>query len=62
MVTCPYCSYQLLRHVRHGEIYWFCSHCWQEVPNLESVSSFLNRVIDTTKPRTDSKPEASIGS
>lgn len=31
---CPCCSEPLLRHARHGSIYWFCSHCWQEMPNL----------------------------
>ncbi len=32
--TCPCCSEPLLRHIRGGSIYWFCSHCWQEMPNL----------------------------
>jgi hypothetical protein len=35
--TCPCCSERLLRHVRTGSIYWFCSHCWQEMPNLQST-------------------------
>jgi hypothetical protein len=36
--TCPCCSEQLLRHARTGgSIYWFCSHCWQEMPNLNST-------------------------
>jgi predicted amidophosphoribosyltransferase len=37
MHTCPCCSETLLRHARHNHIYWFCPHCWQEMPDLESV-------------------------
>lgn len=37
MHTCPCCSTSLLRHVRHNSIYWYCSHCRQEMPNLESI-------------------------
>ncbi len=36
MPRCPCCAEKLLRHVRQGEIYWFCSHCWQEMPDLAS--------------------------
>ncbi len=24
----------MLRHIRANETYWFCRHCWQEMPNL----------------------------
>lgn len=34
---CPCCSEQLLRHARHGQVYWFCLHCRQEMPNLSAV-------------------------
>jgi hypothetical protein len=34
MNTCPCCSEQLLRHARSNTIYWFCSRCRQEMPNL----------------------------
>ncbi len=37
MPKCPCCAEKLLRHVRHGAIYWFCSHCWQEMPDLASA-------------------------
>ena len=37
--ACPCCSEPLLKHARHGHIYWFCSHCRQEMPNLSSVFS-----------------------
>ena len=39
--TCPCCSNTLLRHIRSNEIYWFCSHCHQEMPNF---SDFLSNV------------------
>lgn len=32
MTDCPCCSNQLLRHVRQHQVYWFCRHCWQEMP------------------------------
>lgn len=32
MNTCPCCSNLLLRHARGEGIYWFCPHCWQEMP------------------------------
>jgi len=34
MNTCPYCYYPLLRHIRHNDMYWYCSHCRQETPDL----------------------------
>ena len=41
MHTCPCCSTTLLRHVRHNTIYWYCPHCREEMPDLESM--LLNR-------------------
>ncbi|MEH2090678.1 hypothetical protein [Nostoc sp.] len=32
--TCHCCGGSLLRHARHGELYWFCLSCRQEVPLL----------------------------
>jgi ribosomal protein L37AE/L43A len=29
---CPCCSYVLLRHIRHGNVYWRCSHCHDSMP------------------------------
>ena len=37
MTSCPCCSGPLLRHIRHQEKYWFCRHCWQEMPALEET-------------------------
>jgi predicted amidophosphoribosyltransferase len=52
MNECPCCSEQLLRHARHGGVYWFCPHCWEEMPNLDAhvarnrrYTQVLNRPI-----------------
>jgi len=45
--TCPCCGASLLRHVRHGELYWFCQSCRQEVPQL-TVCSLTNAETRTT--------------
>jgi len=37
MNNCPCCSGQLLRHARHSGVYWFCPHCYQEMPNLSAM-------------------------
>lgn len=37
MNSCPCCSSQLLRHARQNRIYWFCSHCWEEMPDLSEM-------------------------
>jgi hypothetical protein len=38
MTLCPCCSKALLRHVRGGQIYLFCTHCRQEMPDLELMA------------------------
>ncbi|MEA5598688.1 hypothetical protein [Rivularia sp. UHCC 0363] len=35
--SCPCCGSSPLRHIRNGELYWFCQNCWQEVPILSTV-------------------------
>ncbi|AFY75935.1 MAG: hypothetical protein IGR93_17345 [Hydrococcus sp. C42_A2020_068] len=35
MSNCPCCGNSLLRHVRHGNVYWFCQSCWAEMPNFD---------------------------
>ncbi len=34
MSTCPCCTEVLLRHAHYNRVYWFCTHCWQEMPDL----------------------------
>ncbi|BAZ83412.1 MAG: hypothetical protein ACKO9I_12600 [Sphaerospermopsis kisseleviana] len=41
--TCPCCGGSILRHVRHGELYWFCLSCRQEVPLL-TISRLSNHL------------------
>ncbi|TAE58410.1 MAG: hypothetical protein EAZ76_07260 [Nostocales cyanobacterium] len=41
--TCPCCGDSILRHIRHGELYWFCLSCRQEVPLL-TISNFANHL------------------
>ncbi len=36
MNTCPYCSHNLLRHLRSHDRYWYCLHC-----RLETSDSFI---------------------
>ena len=37
--TCPFCSYSLLHHFGNHREYWFCRHCWLEMPNIENQDS-----------------------
>jgi ribosomal protein L37AE/L43A len=39
MASCPCCSHTMLRHIRHNQIFWYCRHCWQEMPNLNASPS-----------------------
>jgi hypothetical protein len=34
---CPCCSAPMLRHARRDGLYWFCPHCWQEMPDLDQL-------------------------
>ena len=34
---CPCCSQPLLRHISFKRIYWFCSQCHQEMPDIENI-------------------------
>jgi len=38
---CFCCANPLLRHIRHGDVYWFCGTCYQEMPNLSTDLSPL---------------------
>ena len=56
MATCPCCSYQMLHHIRGNQTYWFCRHCWQEMPNLDccqrnlSLSTNSHKSVGLKKP------------
>ncbi len=34
LTICPCCSTPLLHHLGNHREYWFCRHCWQEMPDL----------------------------
>ncbi|HEY9625455.1 MAG TPA: hypothetical protein V6C78_34365 [Crinalium sp.] len=42
MSHCPCCKNQMLRHIQHHHIYWFCRHCWQEMPDLKRSPGLLS--------------------
>jgi hypothetical protein len=35
MKACPCCSYPLLQYIQGAKLFWFCSHCCQEMPDFE---------------------------
>ena len=39
MNDCPCCTNLMLRHIRNHEVYWFCRHCWQVMPNWNTDQS-----------------------
>jgi hypothetical protein len=40
MSNCPICSGNTLRHIRNGRVYWYCHHCYQEVPDFAHLLTF----------------------
>ena len=40
---CPCCSNSLLHHFGNHREYWFCRHCWSEMPNLESAKELKQK-------------------
>lgn len=57
--SCPCCGGTILRHVRQGGVYWFCTSCCQEVPLL-TVSKISQPQITINKPPASAKPSRSI--
>ncbi|MBR8831632.1 MAG: hypothetical protein N5P05_001071 [Chroococcopsis gigantea SAG 12.99] len=47
MNTCPICSGPTLRHISHNRIYWYCTRCHEEVPNL--LQCLLTKAIMATQ-------------
>ena len=43
--VCPCCSNTLLHHFADHREYWFCRHCWAEMPSLETVCQQNDRAI-----------------
>ena len=44
LTVCPCCSTPMLHHLKHGREYWFCRHCWQEMPDLEATPPQAHRL------------------
>ncbi|NET37088.1 MAG: hypothetical protein F6K19_34535 [Cyanothece sp. SIO1E1] len=59
MYICPCCSERLLRHTRNGGVYWFCSHCWQEMPALSGKVSHPRQRLQRLENRIDNLSVAS---
>ena len=38
-MKCPVCSYIATRNFDHQRVYWFCHHCWQEIPKFDTLQS-----------------------
>lgn len=49
---CPCCSSNLLRHFRQGSVYWFCSDCRMEMPDLESAINKPKKRQKTDSPNS----------
>jgi ribosomal protein L37AE/L43A len=61
-MKCPCCSEPLLRHARHGRIYWFCTHCWQEMPDLELGADKSHQVTTMGQQKSMAHHKELIGS
>ncbi|MEA5464779.1 hypothetical protein [Leptothoe sp. PORK10 BA2] len=38
MNNCLCCNNSLLRHIRHSNIYWYCSTCRQDMPQTTATA------------------------
>ena len=49
MSYCICCNSSLLRHIRHGGVYWYCPDCRQDMPEADSdtVSQSDSSVLST---------------
>ncbi|HAN45324.1 MAG TPA: hypothetical protein DCQ32_02100 [Cyanobacteria bacterium UBA8156] len=47
MKTCPWCGNPLLPHLRSHtrQMYWYCSGCRQEMPDVEGLYADLHRQV-----------------
>ena len=43
LTICPCCSTPMLRHLDRRREYWFCRHCWQEMPDLDNAYQKAHR-------------------
>jgi hypothetical protein len=45
MTNCSCCNDLLLRHIRRGQVAWFCRTCWQYMPDLESIVGLQHKPV-----------------
>ena len=53
LTVCPCCSNTMLHYISNHRDYWFCRHCWQEMPNLSVVEKLgcnngHNRILSSS--------------
>lgn len=49
MNNCICCHSQLIRHLEQDRMYWFCPRCYQEMPNIEKITSAFSWKNKITK-------------
>jgi hypothetical protein len=47
MNNCPCCSSKLLCHINQTKVYWFCSNCGQEMPNINFSGKTRTKAKET---------------
>ena len=52
---CPCCSNILLRHVNSQGVYWYCSHCYQEMPNYNQLINNLETASNLSDDKSSIK-------
>ena len=48
MKGCPCCSTALLRHIRQGRVYWYCTSCHEEMPNFYECAKVHQQMKKTS--------------
>ena len=43
MNNCCCCDHTLLRHIANKRVFWFCSHCRVEMPNLSGTQNLIKQ-------------------
>jgi phage FluMu protein Com len=60
MNDCLCCSDQLLRHISHNRIYWFCPRCRQEMPVADTTTTYLHKQFQIRKTLNDMFSQRSL--
>lgn len=59
MNNCPCCSSNMLRHIRESQVYWYCSTCKQEMPNLADWAK-ISTILESFRNHSDRVPDHPI--